>query len=91
MLGDRLVRLLIKLPVPVPSVVVLSLIVGLCDVLQQTPRAVTASPPSEVTLPPPDAVVAVIEEMAVAVTVGVVVAVIKLSSLLYSVPTEFVA
>lgn len=76
---------------PVPSVVLLSLVVGLCDVLQQTPRTVTGSPPSDVTLPPPVAVVAVIEEMASAVTVGVVVEVVKLTSLLYPVPPEFVA
>lgn len=80
-----------KLPVPVPSVVLLSLVVGLCEVLQQTPRAVTDAPPSAVTLPPPDAVVVVIEEIAVAVSVGVVVEVRKLTSLLYDVPTEFVA
>ena len=44
--------LLVKLPVPVPSVVWLSLTVGFCEVLQQTPRAVTEAPPPEVTFPP---------------------------------------
>ncbi|MCB9001263.1 MAG: hypothetical protein H6537_04725 [Bacteroidales bacterium] len=36
--------------------------VGSAFVLQQTPRAVTAKPPSSVTLPPQVAVVAVISE-----------------------------
>ena len=44
--------LLVKLPVPVPSVVRLSLTVGFWEVLQHTPRAVTVAPPLEVTLPP---------------------------------------
>ena len=39
-------------PVPAPSVVLLSAVVGLEEVLQQTPRAVTAAPPSEITFPP---------------------------------------
>jgi hypothetical protein len=44
---------LVKLPVPVPSVVLLSDIVGLFDVLQHTPRAVTEDDPADVTFPPP--------------------------------------
>ncbi len=47
-------------PVPLPSDVVLSAVVGFALVLQQTPRAVTAAPPSDVTLPPLVAVVDVI-------------------------------
>ena len=62
--------LLVKLPVPVPSVVWLSLVVGLADVLQQTPLAVTDAPPSEVTFPPLEALFEVIEDTAVVVTVG---------------------
>jgi hypothetical protein len=64
--------LLVKVPVPVPLVVWLLAMVGLGDVLQQTPRALTGSPPSEVTFPPESAVVEVMLEIAVVVTVGVV-------------------
>ena len=60
-----------KLPVPVPSVVLLLLVVGLVEVLQQTPLIVTGTPPSEATLPPLEALVEVIEDTAVVVTVGV--------------------
>ena len=65
--------------------------VGLAEVLQQTPLAVTDAPPSEVTLPPLDAPVEVIEDIAVVVTVGAVVEVVKVISLPYLVPTLFVA
>ena len=61
-----------KLPVPVPSSVWLSDVVGFADVLQQTPLAVTLAPPLFVTFPPLSALVAVIEEAAVVVIVGVV-------------------
>jgi hypothetical protein len=70
--GVRLVRELVNTPVPAPLLVVSSAVVGFADVLQQTPRAVTESPPSSVTLPPPDAVVEVIEVIVAVVTVGVV-------------------
>ena len=73
--------LLVKLPVPVPSVVLLLLVVGLADVLQQTPLAVIGAPPSEVTFPPLDALVEVIEDTSVVVTVGAVVEVVKVRSL----------
>ena len=69
-LGLRPVILLVKGPVPVPSVVWASNRVGLTDVLQQTPRAVTGVPPSLVTFPPLEAVVAVMEDAATVVTVG---------------------
>jgi len=68
--GLNPVRLLVKEPVPLPLVVLLLLVVGLADVLQQTPRAVTEAPPSEVTFPPLVAVVAVMPDTAVVVTVG---------------------
>jgi len=55
----------------------LSAVVGLDEVLQQTPRAVTADPPSEVTLPPLEAVVAVMLVTVVVVTVGAAVEVVK--------------
>jgi hypothetical protein len=70
--GLKLVILLVNEPVSLPLVVLLSAVVGLAEVLQHTPRAVTLSPPSEVTLPPPDAVVEVIEVIVAVVTVGVV-------------------
>ena len=73
--------LLVKLPVPVPSLVLLLAVVGFWLVLQQTPRAVTVAPPSEVTFPPLVAVVWVIFEAAVVEITGRVtaVAVIKLT------------
>ena len=40
---------------PILSVVLLSAIVGLSEVLQQMPLAVIADPPSDVMLPPPEA------------------------------------
>ena len=76
---------LVKIPVPVPSVVLVGkAIVGLAAVLQQTPRAVMVAPPSAVTLPPLAAVVMVIAVIEVVVTVGnavVEVVVVKLISL----------
>lgn len=45
-------RLLINIPIPVPSVVLKFIVVGFGEVLQQTPRAITLAPPSEVTFPP---------------------------------------
>ena len=64
--------LLVKVPVPVPSVVLLFDVVGLADVLQHTPLAVTDAPPSDVTSPPLEAVVVVVEDTSVVVTVGAV-------------------
>jgi hypothetical protein len=73
-LGLNPVILLVKLPVPVPSKVWLSPVVGLADVLQHTPLAVTDAPPLEVTFPPLKALFEVIEDTAVVVTVGIAVA-----------------
>ena len=73
--------LLVKLPVPVPSVVLLAEVVGFDDVLQHTPRAVTVAPPSLVTLPPELAEVAAIRDTAVVVTVGAVRVVVNSTSL----------
>ena len=64
--------LLVNVPVPVSSEVLLSSMVGLADVLQQTPLAVTSVLPPEVTFPPLEAVVVVMEDTSVVVTVGVV-------------------
>ena len=69
----RPVRLLVKVPVPVPSEVWLSEVVGFADVLQQRPLSVTDAPPSEVTFPPLEAVVEVMEEGVVVVIAGRVV------------------
>ena len=79
------VMALVKIPVPVPSVVLVArAMVGLAAVLQQTPRAVTVAPPSATTSPPPDAVVIVIDDKDAVVTVGNavdVLVVVKLISL----------
>ena len=80
-LGVSPVILLVKLPVPVLSEVLLFDVVGLAEVFQQTPLAVTEAPPSAVTFPPLEALLVVIEDMAVVVTVGVVVEVVKVRSL----------
>ena len=62
---------LVNIPVPVPSVVLVDkAIVGFAAVLQQTPRAVTVDPPSAVMLPPLEAVVVVLDVIAVVVSVG---------------------
>ena len=68
---------LLKVPVPVPFVVLSSAVVGLAEVLQQTPLAATVAPPSDVTFPPLVALVGVIEDGAVVETVGVIVEEVK--------------
>ncbi len=72
-MADKPVILLLKVPIPPPSDVLLLEIVGLCDVLQQTPRTVTVAPPSEVIFPPPDAVVDVMFEIEVVTIVAKVI------------------
>ena len=72
MLGFNPDIMLVKLPVPLPSVVLELLVVGFDEVLQQTPLAVTVDPPSDVTLPPQTALLEVIEDTELVVTVGVV-------------------
>lgn len=63
--------LLINVPAPDPSVVlVASVIVGDGLVLQQMPLAVTVAPPSLVIFPPETAVVIVIVDTEVVVTVA---------------------
>jgi hypothetical protein len=61
---------LVNSPFPLPSVVLLSAMVGLSLVDQHTPLAETGSPPSEVIVPPPVAVVNVVFVMLVVVTTG---------------------
>ena len=64
-------RLLVKLPTPLPSdVLVVNDVVGPEEVLQQIPRAVIVEPPSEVVMPPDTAVVEPIEVMAFVNRVG---------------------
>jgi hypothetical protein len=65
--------LLAKLPIPVPSDVLLSLRVGAAYTAQQTPRAVIAPPPSDDMFPPLRAVVEVIFETGVVVITGIVI------------------
>ena len=72
--GVKFESMLTKLPVPEPSVVLLSAVVGPVAKLQQTPRAVTDEPPSEVISPPTLAVVDVIATAAIDVNTGVLAA-----------------
>lgn len=69
-MAESPVRLLVKLPVPVPAFVVEFAIVGEEDVLQQIPFAVMADPPSLLMLPPDIADVAVMLDIELVVTVG---------------------
>ena len=66
---------LVKVPVPVPSVVWLPVATGFAVVAQHTPRADTVVPPSADTFPPDDAVVAAMDVGVVVVNVGSVEAV----------------
>ena len=63
-------RLLVKIPDPVPSVVIELATVGFWVVAQQIPRVVTAEPPSLEIFPPLVAVVVVMADIAVVVKVG---------------------
>jgi hypothetical protein len=63
---------LVKSPEPVPSSVWLSEVVGLSEVLQQTPLWVIEAPPSLIPVPPELAVVEVMLDGVVVVRVGVV-------------------
>ena len=90
--GCNPVILLVKLPVPVPFEVKLSLIVGDGVIAQQIPRAVILGPPLSVMLPPETAVVEVIDETSVVVRVAIIIGfVVNESSLPYDVPKLLVA
>ncbi len=92
--GVRPVRFELKLPVPVPLIVlVFNEIVGLGLVDHTTPRVVTTEPQSPVTIPPLIAVVEVTSLMGFVVTVGIAVPVnvVTFISLPYPVPTSLVA
>jgi len=83
--------LLVKLPVTspeIPSVVLLSDVVGFCEVLQQTPLTIIGDPPLLVMLPPPVAVFDVKLVIVFVVIEGTVVVcvVVKLTWLPYAVP-----
>ncbi len=86
-------RVLVKLPKPVPSVVLESRIVGswVGSVFQQTPRAVTGEPPSLVTVPPLAADVVERTDAADVVITGKVVAVVVETWFPYDVPAVLVA
>ena len=72
--------LLVKEPVPEPSVVFEFAVVGLAVVLQHTPLAVTADPPSDVMLPPLLAAVEVTDVTSAVVNAGATAPVLKLRS-----------
>lgn len=62
--------LLENVPVPVPSDVCVEFRLGLCEVAQQTPRAVTADPPSLLIFPPLIAETFVIEPGVIVLTIN---------------------
>ena len=90
-MGLNPVMELVKLPVPVPSTVLLLEVVGEAIVLQQTPLAVTVDPPSEETLPPLVAEVVETDETEVVVIVGRMAVSEKETSFPYAVPALLVA
>ena len=92
-LEDNPVSVLTNTPIPDPSIVLLSSIVGFWLVLQHTPLAETEPLPSFVTLPPQSALVELIFETEFVVTVGTDEEdeVVKLTWLPYPVPTLLVA
>ncbi len=71
--GVKLVSELLNVPVPLPSLVQLSPVVGFGEVLQHTPLAVTGAPPSAVTLPPHVTALVAIFEIDPVVTIGGVI------------------
>ena len=71
---------LVNVPLVVPSVVLVSEVVGVAVVLQQIPEAVIADPPFDVILPPALAAYFVILLATVVVSVGAIAIVTKLVS-----------
>ena len=71
---------LAKLPAPDPSDVLLFAMVGLGEVLQQTPLAVIVAPPDEVIFPPELAELDEIEVIELVDTVAVIAAVVIICS-----------
>ena len=82
---------LVNVPLVVPSVVLLSEVVGVAVVLQQIPEAVIAEPPLDMIVPPALAAYFVILLAAVVVKVGAIAMVVKLVSAPYTVPILLVA
>ena len=80
-----------KLPVPLPSALILSVITGLPVVFQHIPRSVIEEPPSSVIFPPLCADVEVTFEISVVVIIIFPLFVVKLVTLPYAVPVSFVA
>jgi hypothetical protein len=78
--ADNPVKLLVKLPVAVPSVECESVIEGFKAVPQQIPLTVIKAPPLEVIVPPETAVVRVIEVGTAVVRVATVVVVVNETS-----------
>jgi hypothetical protein len=70
----------LNVPEVVPSVVLLSEVVGVAAVLQQIPDTVITDPPLEVMVPPEVAPYLVILLAAVVVSVGATASVVKLVS-----------
>jgi hypothetical protein len=75
-LAVKLVRLLVKLPVPLPLVVKLLAVVGLGELLHTIPLCVTGVPPLYVMLPPE------LAELLVMLPIGNVVIAAKLPGLI---------
>ena len=69
-----------NVPLVVPSIVLLSDIVGVAVVLQQIPDTVIADPPFDVMVPPALAAYFVILLAAVVVSIGAIALVVKLVS-----------
>jgi hypothetical protein len=70
----------LNVPEVVPSVVLLSEVVGVGEVLQQIPDTVITDPPFEVIVPPPVAAYLAILLAAVVLSVGATASVVKLVS-----------
>ena len=70
-MGDSPLNELVYVPEPVPSIVLLLLVVGeLVELLQQTPFEVIVAPPSLEILPPPLALVVVIDDIVFVLITG---------------------
>jgi hypothetical protein len=78
-------------PVPVPSVVFMFEMVGLVEVLQHTPLAVTGEPPSLTRMPPLEAELVVMAVTDVVVRFAFTGTVVNRISAPYEVPELFVA
>ena len=76
----KLVKELVNVPLVVPSIVLLSDIVGVAVVLQQIPDTVIADPPFDMIVPPALAAYFVTLLAAVVVKVGAIAIVVKLVS-----------